>query len=209
MKTVIFTQRVDIIEAYNERRDCADQRITELIKSCGYLPAPVPNKLNREDIEEFTRVINPSGIILTGGNSLAKYGGNAPERDFTEKILLDIAINKNIPVYALCRGMQFILDYFAQDLVNVTGHVRTRHELISDEKLFSGREVNSYHNQACINLIPGELETLAKAPDGIIEAVRHKTRPILATMWHPERESVFVSEDIDMMKNLFAEGEMN
>ncbi|MBQ7593585.1 MAG: gamma-glutamyl-gamma-aminobutyrate hydrolase family protein [Synergistaceae bacterium] len=209
MKTVIFTQRVDIIEAYNERRDCADQRITELIKFCGYLPVPIPNKLNHEEIENFIGIINPSGIIFTGGNSLVKYGGNAPERDFTEHVLVDIAIDKNIPVYALCRGMQFILDYFAQELVNVKGHVAIRHELISDEKIYSGREVNSYHNQACVKLIPGELETLAKTSDGVIEAVRHKTRPILATMWHPERESVFVSEDIDMIKNLFAEGETN
>ena len=79
MKTVIFTQRVEIIESYNERRDCADQRIAEFIKECGFLPIPIPN--NPDILNDAISQIEPCGIILTGGNSLVKYGGNAPERD--------------------------------------------------------------------------------------------------------------------------------
>ena len=43
MKRVLFTQRVELVEAYKERRDCADQRIAEYINSCGFLPVPIPN----------------------------------------------------------------------------------------------------------------------------------------------------------------------
>ena len=43
MKIVVFTQRVEVVESYNERRDCADQRIAEFIVECGYIPLPVPN----------------------------------------------------------------------------------------------------------------------------------------------------------------------
>ena len=67
MKTIIFSQRVEVIESYGERRDCADQRIAEFIRVCGYLPIPVPN--NPTIAKEIVEGINPSGIILIGGNS--------------------------------------------------------------------------------------------------------------------------------------------
>ena len=83
MKVILYTQRVEIIESYGERRDCADQNIPRFIKACGYLPVPVPNIC--ETAIQMTEEIKPAGIILTGGNSLVKYGGNAPERDNMEK----------------------------------------------------------------------------------------------------------------------------
>ena len=110
MKTILYTQRVEIVESYGERRDCADQNIPMFLEECGYLPVPVPNMLKNPG--EFAAAIRPAGILLTGGNSLVKYGGNAPERDRTDRVLLEIAERDAIPVYGFCRGMQSILDYF-------------------------------------------------------------------------------------------------
>lgn len=200
MKIVVYTQRVEVIESYNERRDCADQRIPEFIKACGYLPVPLPNnaKIAKQIVEE----LKPTGIVLVGGNSLVKYGGNAPERDETDKSMIEAAIEKKIPLYGFCRGMQSILDYFGESLENVKGHVAIHHQLLSDN-LDLRREVNSYHNQACLNLKGKNLITLAKSLDGVIEAIRHNTLPILATMWHPERESVFSLDDIQLINSIF------
>ena len=199
MKIVVYTQRVEVIESYNERRDCADQRIPEFIKACGYLPVPLPNnaKIAKQIVEE----LKPTGIVLVGGNSLVKYGGNAPERDETDKSMIEAAIEKKIPLYGFCRGMQSILDYFGESLENVKGHVAIHHQLLSDN-LDLRREVNSYHNQACLNLKGKNLITLAKSLDGVIEAIRHNTLPILATMWHPERESVFSLDDIQLINSI-------
>jgi len=86
VKVILYTQRVEMIESYGERRDCADQNIPRFIKACGYLPVPVPNIC--ETAIQMTEEIKPAGLILTGGNSLVKYGGNAPERDNMEKRLL-------------------------------------------------------------------------------------------------------------------------
>lgn len=36
MQTVIYTQRVEIVEGYGERRDCADQNIPKFLQVCGY-----------------------------------------------------------------------------------------------------------------------------------------------------------------------------
>ena len=201
MKIVVYTQRVEVIESYNERRDCADQRIPEFIRACGYLPVPVPN--NPVIAKQIVEDLKPTGIILVGGNSLVKYGGNAPERDETDKVMIENAIEKQIPLYGFCRGMQSILDYLGEQLVTVKGHVAVRMNVagVEDEKLGSfTREVNSYHNQGCVSIKRQDIEVLAKSEDGVIKAIRLKAYRLLGTMWHPEREMPFTPEDIKMLK---------
>ena len=199
MKRVIFTQRVEVVEAYQERRDCADQRISDFIVACGFLPIPVPNK--SELAEEIVKSIQPSGIVLTGGNSIVRYGGNAPERDEMDDTLIGIAVKYKIPLYGFCRGMQSLLYYFGNEMENVTGHVATRHiTKLGAEKY----EVNSYHNQACLKLKNNcDLVVTAQAEDGVIEAVEHKKLPIIGTMWHPEREIDFKQFDINKVNKCF------
>lgn len=197
MEVVLYTQRVEMVESYGERRDCADQNIPRFIEACGYLPVPLPNI--RNIAEKLIEQIQPSGIILTGGNSLAKYGGDAPERDEAERRILDVSLECDIPVYGFCRGMQIILDYFGCELEQVKGHVAVRHKISG---ALGELEVNSFHNQACYE-VKDSLEVLARTKDGVIEAVRHKEKRILGTMWHPERESPFFSSDIQRMQRFF------
>lgn len=199
MRNIIFTQRVEVVESYNERRDCADQRIADFIFKCGFMPIPVPN--STEIVDGILQNIRVDGIVLTGGNSLTVYGGNASERDATDHKLIEEAIKRKIPIYGFCRGMQSILHYFGNELIQVEGHVAIRHSV---EGVLGKTEVNSYHNQACIKLVEEcGLEVLAQAGDGVIEAIRHKEYPIIGTMWHPERETEYSVQDIERMKELF------
>ncbi|MBD5489827.1 MAG: C26 family cysteine hydrolase domain-containing family [Lachnospiraceae bacterium] len=197
MKVVLYTQRVELIESYGERRDCADQNIPRFIEACGYLPIPLPNI--RNIAEKLIEQIQPSGIILTGGNSLAKYGGDAPERDEAERRILDVSLERDIPVYGFCRGMQVILDYFDCELNQVQGHVAVHHKVSG---VLGELEVNSFHNQACYR-VKDPVEVLAQTQDGVIEAVQHKNKRILGTMWHPERETPFPDLDIQRIQKLF------
>lgn len=199
MKIVLYTQRVEIIESYGERRDCADQNIPSFIKACGYLPVPVPNIC--EIAVQMAEEIKPAGIIFTGGNSLVKYGGNAPERDHMEKKLLEYAIEREIPVYGFCRGMQVILDYFGCMLEEVKGHVAVRHIISGD---IGELEVNSFHNQACFHAA-APLKVLARTDDDVVEAVCCPEKHLLGTMWHPEREEPFAGADIIRVQQFFAE----
>ncbi len=178
MDTVLFTQRVEVIESYGERRDCADQNIARFIHTCGFLPVPVPNI--KEIAVQMLIKLEPVGIVLTGGNSFVKYGGDAPERDVAEKGILQFCIKNNIPVYGFCRGMQVILDYFGCKLEEVQGHAGVRHKLLLVAEAWAG--------------------------DGVIEAVTCQKYNILGTMWHPEREKVFREEDIIMVQDLFKRG---
>lgn len=196
-KIVLYTQRVEIVESYGERRDCADQSIPRFIQACGYLPIPMPNII--DVAKQIIKRLQPVRIVLTGGNSLVKYGGNAPERDEAEKELIDLALLYDIPVYGFCRGMQVILDYFGCELEQVQGHVAVHHGIAG---ILGDFEVNSFHSQAC-RTIKDPLEIIAQSEDGVIEAVRHKDKRILGTMWHPEREEPFKTLDIQRLQGLF------
>ena len=88
MKILAISQRVESVQGYSEKRDCLDQRWTDLIHKLGFLPAPLSNLLSPS---EFVENIAPSAIILSGGNNIAKVDKSAldisTERDeFEEKL---------------------------------------------------------------------------------------------------------------------------
>ncbi len=196
-RIVIYTQRVEVVESYGERRDCADQNIPLFLETCGYLPVPVPNVISELDV--FVETVRPVGIVLTGGNSLIKYGGTAPERDKTDQQLIEIALQRDIPLYGFCRGMQSVLDYFACEMENVQGHVAVRHTV---EGEWGGVEVNSFHNQACRE-VKNPIQVMARTEDGVIEAAAYPEKRIVVTMWHPEREKPFRETDMERVRKLF------
>nr|WP_325185718.1 gamma-glutamyl-gamma-aminobutyrate hydrolase family protein [uncultured Oscillibacter sp.] len=197
---ILYTQRVEIITAYHERRDCADQRIARFLQACGFIPVPVNNL--PEFAEEFAGCVRPAGILLTGGNDLAAYGGNAPERDATERVLLDYAVQRDLPVLGFCRGMQMIADYFGNTLQPVKNHVACRHKITGD---LPHKSVNSYHNWG-VSTIEDPLYALERTEDGIIEAICHRERSVMGIMWHPEREDPFAEEDIWLFSEFFKSG---
>lgn len=197
-KIVLYTQRVEVAAGYNERRDCVDQQIPRFLRSCGFLPVAAGNL--PEYIENFAESFSLAGILLTGGNDLARYGGNAPERDETERLLLEHAVRHDIPLLGFCRGMQMIADYFENPLQPIEGHVACRHHV--EGKGFS-RPVNSYHRWG-LTTVREPLQVLARAEDGVIEAICHRRRRIMGIMWHPERETPFMKDDIEMFSRFFA-----
>jgi len=143
MKAVAITQRVSVVSAYGERRDCLDQAWTKFLSACGLLPVLLPNV--PEAALALCEAVGIAGLVLTGGNDLAVLGGDAPERDAVENALLDLAEQRGLPVLGVCRGMQVIQQRFAIPLRRVEGHVAQR-QLIRIEA--EPREVNSYHHFA-------------------------------------------------------------
>lgn len=198
MKTVGVTQRVSVVPAYGERRDCLDQAWTKFLTACGLLPIPLPNVT--EAALSLCDTIDIAGLVLTGGNDLAALGGDAPERDRVENALLDSAERRALPVLGVCRGMQVIQQRFGTTLRAVDGHVAQRQVVrIAGES----KEVNSFHRFAAFES-PPTLAVWAVADDGVIKAVRHTTMPITGIMWHPERSVPFSASDVALFREIFA-----
>ena len=196
---VVFTQRVEIIKSYNERRDSSDQRIPRFLEGCGYIPIALPNNIGLA--EKIISFVHPHGIVLTGGNSLSKYGGDAPEKDELDRWLINFSISHGIPLFGFCRGMQSILDYFGNPLRDVDHHVAVRHDILG--AMGASKNVNSYHNQGCVEIMSKDIDVIFKAKDGVVEMIRHKTHPIVGIMWHPEREKAFDIWDKELIIQLF------
>ncbi len=188
MKHIAITQRVEIIENINERRDALSQEWGELAKACGFIPVLIPND---PDIAiKISEEFNIDGIIFSGGNDLAAYGGNAPERDDTETALIRYSVENNIPLLGVCRGAQMLLHYFGAKLEKVEGHVRTEHILTS------GKTVNSFHGFGA-KAAPSCIEVIEKSEDYVIEEFAHSEyKNIYGIMWHPKRYRPFRDEDL-------------
>jgi len=197
MKAVAVTQRVAIVPAYGERRDCLDQAWVKFLATCGLLPVPIPNSV--ETALALCEHAKVGGIVLTGGNDLAALGGDAPERDAAENALLDFAARRSLPVLGVCRGMQIIQQRFLIPLERVEGHVAERHPIRVEGV---PTEVNSFHRFGAFGSRP-PLDVWAVAGDGVIEAVRHVGEPVTGIMWHPERCAPFAPADVDLFRQVF------
>jgi gamma-glutamyl-gamma-aminobutyrate hydrolase PuuD len=198
LKSLLVTQRVDVIVDRGERRDALDQRMAAFVSVCGFLPVPVPN--DPVMAGDLWSVCRPVGVVLTGGNDLASLGGNAPERDATEEALVVLAARDGLPVLGICRGFQFLAQRGGASLSRVEGHVARRHPV--EGKV--SREVNSYHGWA-VTGCGDPWRVLATAPDGSIECGGVPSQRHWGLMWHPEREAQFAAEDVTLVREMLSD----
>jgi putative glutamine amidotransferase len=168
--------------------------------------------------EVVTRI---DGLLLTGGGDVdpALYGATPHEtftasedgRDVYEIALVRAAADADLPILAICRGMQVLNVAFGGTLVQdvpsmVHGAMQhalaepryalahevwvaggSRLEAVMGDKLEGGTcHVNSRHHQAVDTVAEG-WEVSGTAPDGVVEAIEQPKHPFrIAVQWHPE-----------------------
>ena len=210
MKILLISQRL-IFPAKGAPRNALESDYVEYFSRFGVLLVGVPNL--PELVDSYFEAFDIAGLILSGGNNITPnfYNGSlsptsdcAPERDLTEKKLLDKAIELKLPVFCQCRGLQFLNAYFGGSLreslsdssLIATGHVATDHpiQIVDSEtaELFGAHTVtvNSFHSQGFTSAeLANDLRVFAEASDDTVEGVYHQILPIAGVMWHPERKS--------------------
>lgn len=176
------------------------------------------------DPERNPKSLDPlAGLVLSGGTDVdpALYGQTRVtvtdepdrERDEFELKLLNRALEANLPVLAICRGMQVLNVALGGTLFQHLGATsKHRQPGVSDahQVLFrdgwpdygSPAMINSRHHQAVDRLGDG-LKVTAVADDGVIEAVSYGTR-VIGVQWHPEDTIDLHPWDIELFQR-FAE----
>lgn len=187
----------------------------------GAAPLILPSLGEAIDLEELLPRID--GVLVTGSRSNvhpAHYGVEPSERhepydaarDATTLPLIRLAVERGVPLFAICRGFQELNVAFggtlmteAQERHGSLDH-RAPYDRPLDERFALAHEVsfeddsrlaqilgarcisvNSLHRQAVDRLAP-RLVVEGRAPDGTIEAVRVADAPAFAfgVQWHPE-----------------------
>jgi gamma-glutamyl-gamma-aminobutyrate hydrolase PuuD len=162
-----------------------------------------------EGIEEVLDALD--GLVFSGGGDLTPdmYGAEAdpatkgtnPQRDRGELALLNAALERDLPVLAICRGIQVLNvvrgGEIVQHLPDVLGHEEHRavvgewseHPVHVDpsSRLEEVRgSVKSHHHQGLGRIGEG-LREVAWAEDGVVEAVEDPEKPfVVGVLWHPE-----------------------
>lgn len=168
----------------------------DALRSAGIEPVFVTpdTRFNPEDMRS---------LVLTGGTDVTPslYGAESQaeteepdsERDAMESGLLREALDRDLPVLAICRGMQLFNVIHAGGLIqHIEGH-KTPHAVAIAPgtklaEIFGAgpRPVNSRHHQA-VGSVGRGLVISARAADGLIEGLeRGDRRFAVAVQWHPE-----------------------
>ncbi|MDG5767616.1 gamma-glutamyl-gamma-aminobutyrate hydrolase family protein [Balneolales bacterium ANBcel1] len=150
----------------------------------------------------ITLILAPFFLLVRKAFSAGALGVDK-QRDDLEWKLIDMAVQKQIPILGICRGAQLLNVYHKgtlyQDLANYyrerpnvsTIYPRKPVTLDPESRLHAiiGKDVtrvNSLHNQAVKQ--PGEgIHVVARELDGVAQAVEHRTYPfMIGVQWHPE-----------------------
>lgn len=165
------------------------------------------------------------GLLLTGGEDVApaRYGEAPhpsvvdvdPARDEFELALVGEARRRDLPILAICRGIQMLnvacggtlVQDIPSEIAGALEHFWTvpphkpydlAHEVWVDKDTLLARlmrerlsdtdacEANSRHHQA-VKKLADRFRVSATAPDGVIEAIEDPSaRFCLGVQWHPE-----------------------
>lgn len=186
----------------------------EAIANSGGVPVVLPGS-DPSFIQEWLKIVH--GVVFIGGGDILPhlYGkqvgehlyGLSARRDAKELALMKQLLQTSIPVFAICRGMQVLNvalggtlhthlpDVYGEEVSHRStqgegGPSRHSIQIQAGSRLAAmvGEQdsIISYHHQ-CIDQLGEGLRAVARADDGVIEAVELEGREnIIAVQWHPE-----------------------
>jgi putative glutamine amidotransferase len=188
---------------------------SQAILHAGGAPLIIPSA--QDNMSMGAVLDSAQGLILSGGpdvhprrfgeEPLAALGEIDEVLDKMEILAAQMAIEKNLPLLGICRGIQVLnvalggtlYQDIASQMPESICHTPKTDKAVNTHtvrleagsrlrEILGKREiwVNGKHHQAVRDLAPG-LTVVARARDGVIEAVEHPLkRFVIGVQWHPE-----------------------
>jgi anthranilate synthase len=128
--------------------------------------------------------LKPDLVVLSPGPGTPK--------DFDVSGTVQAAVEREIPVFGECLGLQGIVEHFGGTLATLDYPMHGKPSRITPtttsttfasfpDEFVAGR----YHSLYAIET-PDELEVTATSDDGVVMGIEHKTLPVWAVQFHPE-----------------------
>lgn len=185
------------------------------VAAAGGLPIMLPLTDDEASLQQVCAMCD--GFLLTGGHDVSPwvYGADDPKgvcgtcelRDRMEQIVFSYALEKDKPVFGICRGIQFMnaalggtlyqdlpteyhsaVDHHQHAPYHVPQHKVNLQKGTPLQLLLQVDElpVNSYHHQAVKDIAPGA-QAMAVSEDGLTEAIWLPGKKWMwGVQWHPE-----------------------
>jgi putative glutamine amidotransferase len=184
-------------------------------------------------VEDKLSLAGFDGLLLMGGSDVnpkrfaAQPGPETDtpddQRDEAELALIHEAVEKDIPIFGICRGLQILNVYHGGTLVQhleaaarhdpeKDDHSGPAHEVAFVPDTTLGRiaasakwQVNSRHHQAVLKLGQNLHISARDAEDGTVEGIeRHDKRFVVAVQWHPEDQTQKYPEQLRLFESFAA-----
>jgi putative glutamine amidotransferase len=204
-------RRAEPVEGLRSEIVAARARYTAAIDRAGGQPLVLPpfgedDSMSERASDVLSRV---DALVMVGGADIdpARYcearhdetAGVDALQDSFEFALLEAALAIDLPVLAICRGMQALNVVLGGSLVqhlpddpSRDAHRKVHHEVHLADDSIVARVVgaidlhgHSVHHQAVARVGDG-LRVTGRAPDGTVEAVEFDRGWVVGVQWHPE-----------------------
>ena len=156
-----------------------------LLHYFGELGAKVVIHRNDAITTEEVLALKPQGIVISPGPCDPDKAG----------ICLDLLakIPESLPVFGVCLGHQEIAQHFGGVIVRAPAPMHGKTDTINHNARSIFADIASplmatrYHSLTVApETVPDCLEITATSPDGVIQGLSHKTRPVHGVQFHPE-----------------------
>lgn len=133
-------------------------------------------------------------------------GPGRPEHAPQMLAILRAAIDRGMPVFGVCLGLQAIGEVLGATVTHAPRlmHGKTSHITHDGSGVFAALpmpvEATRYHS-LCLDpeTIPDELRVVARSEDGVVQGIAHRSLPVHAVQFHPE--SVLSEHGRQIVKN--------
>lgn len=192
------------------------------VERAGGIPVILPVTREPEVIARYLSLVD--GLLLSGGVDVdpacyhqaphPQLGDVDLDRDATELPLIQAALAHDVPIFAICRGIQTLnvalggtlYQDLPSEFPSEIQHAQNVNKIPRDQATHSiavephsrladiigdtTMQVNSFHHQA-LHTVAAPLIVTAIAPDGVIEAAESRShRYVVAVQFHPEETAV-------------------
>ncbi|MFT3928365.1 MAG: anthranilate synthase component I [Myxococcales bacterium] len=185
----VAPSRVDLVSGYPGARKrvlLVDHQDSFVHTLAGYFRrtgAEVITLRNGFDPSEFDRIA-PNLVVMSPGPG--------SPRDFDTAGTIGQALQRKLPIFGVCLGLQALIEYFGGELgvLSYPMHGKPSEVTVLGGSLFKGIPptfiAGRYHSLHALR-VPDELVVTARADEpNVVMAIEHRELPIAAVQFHPE-----------------------